>query len=194
MVFEGWDAAGKGGAIRRMTAAMDAALYRVMPIAVPTATEAAYPYLWRFWLRLPRPGHVVIFDRSWYGRLLVERVEGFATESEWRRAYSEINDFEEQLAESGVVLIKFWIHVDPEVQLARFKERELVPFKKYKLTEEDYRNRDKWPLYAKAVNDMVAMTGDGCVPWHLIPGNDKRVARVEVLKRACKAIAAALGE
>lgn len=186
LVFEGWDAAGKGGVIRRLTAAMDPEVYNVFPVAAPTPEELAHPYLWRFWRRLPRAGHVTIFDRSWYGRVLVERVEGFASTAEWQRAYSEINDFEEQLVDSGIVLLKFWLHIDPDEQLRRFQDREAMPYKKYKITEEDYRNRDQWPLYEQAVHDMILHTSTDDTPWHLIPSNDKRWARVEVLKTYCQ--------
>ena len=191
-VFEGWDAGGKGGAIRRMTAAMDARLYKVISIASPTDEEKAHHYLWRFWRHLPRAGYVTVYDRSWYGRVLVERVEGFASETEWLRSYQEINDFEEQLHEHGIVLNKFWLHIDKEEQLRRFKEREQTPWKEYKITEEDWRNRDKWDAYKDAVNDMVAHTSTEYAPWLLIPANDKRLARVEVLKNVCRRLEAAL--
>lgn len=182
LVFEGWDAAGKGGVIRRLTGAMAAQDYRVMAIAAPNAEDKARHFLWRFWRQLPRAGQMVIFDRSWYGRVLVERVEGFAREDEWRRAYTEINDFEEQLVEHGIVLLKFWLHIDPDEQLQRFQAREKTPYKKYKITEEDYRNREKWDDYTTAVNDMVAATSTEIAPWRLVPANDKRWARIEVLK------------
>jgi polyphosphate:AMP phosphotransferase len=185
-VFEGWDAAGKGGCIRRVTEALDPRLYRVVPIAAPTDEEQAHHYLWRFWRQLPADGRVTIFDRSWYGRLLVERVEGYAKPDEWRRAFHEINDFEEQLVEHGVVLSKFWIHISPEEQLRRFKEREAVPFKRHKITPEDWRNRDKWDEYRAAVNDMVAHTSTGVAPWTLVAGEDKKFARVQVLKALCQ--------
>lgn len=189
IVFEGWDAAGKGGVIRRLTAAMDPEIYHVFPVSAPTPEELAHPYLWRFWRRLPRAGDVTIFDRSWYGRVLVERVEGFASVSEWQRAYSEINDFEEQLCDSGIVLLKFWLHIDPDEQLRRFQDRETMPYKKYKITEEDYRNRDQWPLYEQAVHDMILRTSTEYAPWYLIPSNNKRWARIEVLKTYCQALA-----
>ena len=192
LAFEGWDAAGKGGAIRRLTRAMDAAHYRVIPIAAPTDEELSHHYLWRFWRRLPREGHVAIFDRSWYGRVLVERVEGFATEDEWKRAYAEINDFEEQLTLRGELVLKFWIHISQEEQLRRFKAREKVPFKKYKITEDDYRNREKWSAYELAANEMIQRTSTDYAKWCLIPGNDKRTARVEVLKTMCRELEAAL--
>jgi len=188
MVFEGWDAAGKGGIIRRLTQAMDATLYRVVPIGVPTEEELAHHYLWRFWRQLPRAGHVAIFDRSWYGRVLVERVEGLATEAEWSRAYPEINDFEEQLVEHGIVLLKFWLQVNADEQLRRFKDREATPFKQYKITPDDWRNRDRWNDYELAANEMIARTSTEYARWHLIAANDKRWARVEVLKTVCRAL------
>lgn len=188
MLFEGWDAAGKGGCIRRVTAAMDATIFRVVPIAAPTDEERSHHYLWRFWRHLPRAGHIVIFDRSWYGMVLVERVEGFARPEQWRRAYSEINEFESQLCEHGIVLLKFWLHIDRETQLSRFKEREQTPFKQFKITEEDYRNREKWNAYEAAVNEMVARTSTRSAPWHLIPANDKHLARVNVLGTINKAL------
>jgi len=192
LVFEGWDAAGKGGVIRRITRAMDAADYRIVPIAAPSEEEKAHHYLWRFWQQLPRAGSMLIFDRSWYGRVLVERVEGFAQADEWQRAYTEINDFEEQLAEHGMVVLKFWLHIDPAVQLRRFKEREKTPYKKYKITAEDYRNREKWDDYVVAVNEMVARTSTDTAPWKLVAANDKRWARVEVLKSICQGLKRAL--
>jgi AMP-polyphosphate phosphotransferase len=192
LVFEGWDAAGKGGAIRRLCAAIDIRDYRIIPIAAPTEEEQAHHYLWRFWTHLPAAGNVVIFDRSWYGRVLVERVEGFATAEEWRRAYAEIRDFEEQLTEAGMVLCKFWLHIDAEEQIRRFKAREKTAFKKYKITEEDYRNREKWSAYERAVDEMVARTSLKEAPWTLVAANDKRHARVEVIRTFCKALKARL--
>jgi len=194
VVFEGWDAAGKGGAIRRLTAAMDARLYKVISVASPTDEEKAHHYLWRFWRHLPRAGYVTIYDRSWYGRVLVERVEGFASEAEWQRSYQEINDFEEQLHEHGIVLTKFWLHIDKDEQLRRFHEREKTPWKEYKITEEDWRNREKWDDYRDAVNDMVSHTSTEFAPWILIPANDKRLARVEVVKTVSRRLQEALGE
>ncbi len=182
LVFEGADAGGKGGAIRRITHAIDSRLYRTIPVAAPTDEEKAQHYLWRFWRHIPRAGRLTIYDRSWYGRVLVERVEGFATEAEWRRAYSEINEFEEQLVESGIIVIKFWLHISEDEQLRRFKLREEVPYKQHKITEEDWRNREKWDDYKLAVNEMVVRTSTGYAPWTLIPGNDKPFARIEVLK------------
>jgi len=181
-VFEGWDASGKGGAIRRVTAAMDARLFRVISVAAPTDEEKAQHYLWRFWRQLPLAGHVTIYDRSWYGRVLVERVERFASEDERQRAYQEINQFEAQLFEHGTVLFKFWIHLSREEQLKRFREREGTPWKQHKITDEDWRNRENWAAYEAAVNDMVAHTSTELAPWTLVPGNDKKFARVKVLK------------
>jgi polyphosphate:AMP phosphotransferase len=182
LVFEGWDAAGKGGVIRRLTGPLRPRDYRVVPVAAPTEEELAHHYLWRFWRQLPRAGRMLIFDRSWYGRVLVERVEGLASGREWRRAYEEINDFEAQLVEHGTLVRKYFLHIDKDEQLARFKAREQTPYKKYKLTEEDYRNRDKWDLYVAAVDEMVARTSTDVVPWMLVPANDKRYARVRVLE------------
>jgi len=192
LVFEGWDAAGKGGVIRRITQAMAVRNFRIVPFGAPTDEERAHHYLWRFWRHLPQAGRMLIYDRSWYGRVLVERVEGFASEAEWQRAYSEINDFEDLLVEHGIVLLKFWLHIDPQEQLARFKAREQTPYKKYKITDEDYRNREKWEDYAIAINDMVALTSTRQAPWHLVPANSKRYARVDVLKTVCSALKKAL--
>jgi polyphosphate:AMP phosphotransferase len=186
LVFEGWDGAGKGGAIRRITRALDARLYRVLSVGAPTDEECAQHYLWRFWRQVPRAGYVTIYDRSWYGRVLVERVEGFATEAQWMRAYREINEFEEALADRGIVLLKFWLHIDPDEQHRRFKERERVPWKRHKITPEDWRNREKWDQYRHAVNDMVERTSSAHAPWQIIAGNDKHYARVEVLKTICE--------
>jgi polyphosphate:AMP phosphotransferase len=188
LVFEGWDAAGKGGVIRRITSALDAGEYHLVPIAAPTDEEKAHHYLWRFWRRLPRAGEVVIFDRSWYGRVLVERVEGFAPEADWRRAYEEINDFEENLTDRGFLVMKFWMHIDREEQLRRFAEREKTSYKKYKIGGEDYRNRERWDDYVRAVDDMVEHTSTDVAPWRLVPANDKRFARVAVLKAICDAL------
>jgi polyphosphate:AMP phosphotransferase len=192
LVFQGWDAAGKGGTIRRVTAAIDASICRVVPIAAPSDEEAAHHYLWRFWRRLPRRGRVRIFDRSWYERVLVERVEGLASEPEWRRAYQEIRDFEEHLCEQGVVMLKFWLHIDADEQLRRFEDREQTEFKRFKITEEDYRNRERRPAYEVAVNEMIVRTDQPKAPWHMIPANDKRYARIKVLKTFCNALEKAL--
>jgi len=193
MVFEGWDAAGKGGTIRRLTQAIDARLYRVIPFAAPTDEERAHHYLWRFWRHLPRAGRIAIFDRSWYGRVLVERVEGFASEDEWRRAYLEINEFEEELVHHGIVLCKFWLHISPEEQLQRFEAREHIPYKQFKITDEDWRNREKWDAYKAAVNEMVMRTSTEFSEWTLVAANDKRNARIEVIKTVCERLEAALG-
>ncbi len=192
LVFEGWDAAGKGGTVRRVTAALDARDYQVIPIASPTDEEREHHYLWRFWRHLSRAGRVTIFDRSWYGRVLVERVEGFATEQEWRRAYAEINDFEDQLVRHGIVLCKFWLHITKDEQLARFKTRQEVEYKRWKLTDEDWRNRENWDAYEAAVNDMVERTSTSTAPWTLVEANDKRYARIKVLNTICNGLDAAL--
>lgn len=188
LVFEGWDAGGKGGAIRRITQAIDARLYRVVPIAAPSDEEAAHHYLWRFWRHIPRAGRLTVFDRSWYGRVLVERVEGFAQPQEWQRAFHEINEFEEQLAMQDATILKFWLHISPEEQLRRFKEREQTPYKAHKITAEDWRNRDKWDDYKSAVNEMIFRTSNNYAPWHLVPGDDKKYARVFVLEKLCAAL------
>jgi polyphosphate kinase 2 (PPK2 family) len=185
LVFEGWDSAGKGGAIRRLVSSMNAANCRVVPIAAPNDEERAHHYLWRFWRHLPRAGRMLIFDRSWYGRVLVERVEGFATPEDWRRAYDEINDFERQITEHGTLLLKFWLHIDKDEQLRRFEERKITPRKQYKITEEDYRNRERWDDYLAAANEMVARTSPTAAPWVLVPANDKRTARIDVLTQVC---------
>ncbi|MBV6285987.1 polyphosphate:AMP phosphotransferase [Pseudomonas aegrilactucae] len=190
-VFEGNDAAGKGGAIRRVAAALDPRQYRIVPIAAPTEEERAQPYLWRFWRHVPARGKFTVFDRSWYGRVLVERIEGFCTPADWMRAYGEINDFEEQLHNAGVVLVKFWLSIDEQTQLERFQEREQIPFKRFKITEEDWRNREKWGAYAEAVGDMVDRTSTEVAPWTLVEANDKRWARVKVLRTINEALEAA---
>ncbi len=192
VVFEGWDASGKGGVIRRMVHAMDVQAFRVMAVAAPTPEERSHHYLWRFWRRLPHAGRMWICDRSWYGRVLVERVEALAHEEEWRRAYEEINDFEEQLVGHGMPVLKFWMHLDPRTQLERFAAREVTPHKQHKLTDEDHRNRAKWPLYEKAAEEMVARTSTDLAPWHLVPANDKRYARVRVLETVCHSLEQAL--
>lgn len=192
MVMEGWDAAGKGGVIRRMVPAMDARHYHIIPVAAPTDEERAHHYLWRFWRHISRAGHVTIYDRSWYGRVLVERVEGFATRDEWMRAYAELNDFEDQLVEHGIVLTKIWLHIDKDEQLRRFKLREETPFKRHKITDEDYRNREKWELYEQAVNDMVERTSTEYAPWVLVEANDKKYARLKTLRVFCDRLEKAL--
>ncbi len=192
VVFEGFDAAGKGSAIRRITGALDARFYRVIPTAAPTEDERAQPYLWRFWRQIPRRGHLAVFDRSWYGRVLVERVEGFCSRADWMRAYGEINDFEEQLVRNRTLILKFWLHISKEEQLRRFKEREQVSFKRYKITPEDWRNREKWDEYESAVCDMIDRTGTEIAPWTLVESDDKLFARIKVLKTLCERIGAAL--
>ena len=192
VVFAGADAAGKGGSIRRITGALDARHYRVTPVAAPTEEERAQPYLWRFWRSLPRRGRVTIFDRSWYGRVLVERVEKFCPEEDWMRAYHEINDFEEQMVEAGGIVTKFWLTITKDEQLRRFREREKTPFKTFKITAEDWRNRKKWNDYEDAVCDMVERTSNADAPWVLVPANDKYSARIQVLKTLCERIEAAL--
>jgi polyphosphate:AMP phosphotransferase len=193
LVFEGSDAAGKGGAIRRLTHALDVRQMRIMAIAAPGPEALARPYLWRFWRDVPTTGRIAIFDRSWYGRVLVERVEGFAKPAEWKRAYDEIRDFEEQLAEHGTIVVKCWLAITKEEQLLRFKERESVPFKRYKITADDWRNRRKWTAYRRAANDMFALTDTEAAPWALIASDDKRAARVEVVKTIALAVERALG-
>ena len=192
--FEGIDAAGKGGAIRRIAAAMDARQYQVTPVAAPTDEEKAQPHLWRFWRHLPRHGHVAIFDRTWYGRVLVERVEGFCTEADWLRAYGEINDFEQELIDSGMIVVKFWLQISQEEQLKRFKAREQVAFKRFKITQEDWRNREKWHEYQQAICDMVERTSTGEAPWTLVEANDKNYARVKILRTLCQRLEAALND
>ena len=194
LAFEGNDAAGKGGAIRRVTRTLDARQYRIVPVAAPTEEERMQPYLWRFWRQVPRRGRFAIFDRSWYGRVLVERVEGFASEFDWARAYSEINDFEEQLADNGAIVIKFWLAISEEEQYRRFKEREKTAFKRFKITPEDWRNRKKWDAYEKAVCDMVDRTSTDIAPWTLVEANDKLYARAKVLRTICARIEAALAK
>ena len=192
LMFEGWDAAGKGSAIRRVTQAMDPRLYQVVGVAAPTDEERVQHYLWRFWRHLPRAGYTTIFDRSWYGRVLVERVEGFAAPAEWGRAYGEINAFEEQLSAHGIVLGKFWVHISPAEQLRRFKERQTIAYKQYKITEEDWRNREKWPAYQQAVDDMVRQCSTEYAPWTLVAGDDKKFARIQILKTIVERLEAAL--
>jgi polyphosphate:AMP phosphotransferase len=192
LVFEGSDAAGKGGGIRRLTAALDARQYQIMPIAAPTQEELAHPYLWRFWRHVPRKGRIAIFDRSWYGRVLVERVEGFCAETDWLRAYSEINDFEHELMTDGAIILKFWLQISKDEQLKRFKEREATAFKRYKITAEDWRNREKWDAYHHAVCDMVERTSTGLIPWTLVEANNKKFARVKILETVCGKLEEAL--
>ena len=192
IVFEGWDAAGKGGVIKRLASGLDPRGYEVVPIAAPSAEEKAHHYLWRFWRAVPKAGHITIFDRSWYGRVLVERVEGFCTEEEWKRAFREINEFERQLADSGAVLAKFWLHISPEEQLRRFKERQTTPYKQWKITDEDWRNRAKWPQYRAAVVDMLQRTSTTHAPWTILEANCKLYARIKALRTVSDALASAL--
>jgi polyphosphate:AMP phosphotransferase len=192
-VFEGWDAAGKGGAIRRLTDAIDARDFRVIPVSKPNDEEKAHHYLWRFWRHVPRAGMVTIYDRSWYGRVLVERLEGFAAEPEWKRAYRELNEFERELSEHGVIVLKFWLHISKAEQLHRFRDREATAYKRHKMDAEDWRNRRKWESYEVAVGDMIALTSTRHAPWHLVAANNKRHARLEILKASCRQIETALG-
>ena len=191
-LFEGWDAAGKGGAIKRVAQALDARAYTIFPSPAPTRPELLHPHLWRYWTRLPKAGHVGIYDRSWYGRVLVERIEGFATPAEWGRAYDEINDFERELARWGAILLKFWIDVSPEEQLRRFREREDTPAKRWKITSEDWRNRAKRQQYRSAANDMMRLTSTPFAPWIIVPGDDKKTARIEVVSAVADALEARL--
>jgi len=191
-LFEGNDAAGKGGAIRRITGALDARDYSIIPVAAPTEEERAQPYLWRFWRHIPRRGRLIMFDRSWYGRVLVERIEGFCSKTDWMRAYSEINDFEAQLVRHNIVVVKFWLAISQEEQLRRFKEREEIAFKQFKITADDWRNREKWHEYEQAVCDMVDRTSTEIAPWTLVEANDKNYARIKILKTLCSQIEAAL--
>lgn len=191
--FEGMDAAGKGGAIRRVTAALDARQYRVVPISAPTPEELARPYLWRFWFQLPPRGNYTIFDRSWYGRVLVERVRGFAAAPDWRRAYEEINEFERQLVEQRVIVAKFWLSVSRAEQLERFKERDRNPLKRFKVDPEDWANRKHWNEYQRAAQEMIARTSTPHAPWTIVPADDKRSARLAVLRALCGQVEAALG-
>ncbi len=186
LVFEGQDAAGKGGAIRRVVKGLDAQEYQVIPIAAPTKEEFAHHYLWRFWRHLPKEGRVTIFDRSWYGRVLVERVEGFADDAAWQRAFQEMNEFEQRLTENRCVVCKFWIQIDKQEQLRRFEARQEVPYKQWKITDEDWRNREKWDAYDVAVDDMVALTNPKSAPWVLVEGNNKRWSRVKVIETVCE--------
>lgn len=192
VAFEGSDAAGKGGSIRRIAAAMDARHYQIIPIASPTEEERDQPYLWRFWRHIPKNGRVAIFDRTWYGRVLVERVEGLCTEADWLRAYAEINDFEHEVIADGAIIVKFWLQISKQEQLRRFKEREKIAFKRFKITTEDWRNRKKWNEYHNAVCDMIERTSTGQVPWTLIEANDKQFARVKILETLCNRLEAAL--
>jgi polyphosphate kinase 2 (PPK2 family) len=193
VVLEGMDASGKGGSIRRITAALDARQYRVVPISAPTPEEKARPYLWRFWFQLPPRGNYTIFDRTWYGRVLVERVRGFADAPDWQRAYEEINEFERQLVEHQVIVAKFWMSVSPAEQLARFAERDRNRLKRFKVDPEDWINRKLWKPYQAAARDMLALTSTPHAPWTIVPADDKRHARLRVLRGLCERIESALG-
>ena len=186
--FEGWDAAGKGGAIRRLTSHLDPRGYKVNPTAAPNDVEKVHHYLWRFWREMPKAGHIAIFDRTWYGRVMVERIEGFCGEADWKRAYQEINEMEEHMANFGAVIVKFWIHIDKDEQERRFKERMEDPAKQWKITDEDWRNREKWDAYEQAVNEMLVRTSTTYAPWTIIEGNSKYFARVKVLETVVEAM------
>ena len=186
--FEGWDAAGKGGAIKRLTEKMDARGYVVNPTAAPNDLEKAHHYLWRFWKNMPKDGHIAIFDRTWYGRVMVERIEGFCTQEEWKRAYKEINDMEKDLADAGAVVLKFWMQIDKKEQEKRFRQRQENPEKQWKITEEDWRNREKWEQYEEAVNEMLIRTSTEYAPWIVVEGNDKYYARLKVLETVIDAL------
>lgn len=192
IVFEGWDAAGKGGAIKRITEKLDPRGYVVYPISAPHGEDKTRHYLYRFWRRLPENGQIAVFDRSWYGRVLVERVEGFAAESEWKRAYKEINSFERQLRDFGTIVAKFWVHISREEQLRRFEVRQAIGYKAWKLTDEDWRNRQKWESYEEAVEEMLVKTSTTGSPWSLIEGNDKYWARTRVLAKLVKILSTEL--
>ena len=194
IAYEGWDAAGKGGNIKRITGALDPRGFEVHPIASPEPKEKARHYLWRFWTRLPKTGHIAIFDRTWYGRVMVERIEGFCTEAEWKRAYQEINEMEAHMANAGAIVLKFWMHIDKDEQERRFKERMENPAKQWKITDEDWRNREKWDLYEDSVNEMLLRTSTDYAPWVVVEGNDKYYARIKVLSTVVKAIEERLKE
>lgn len=186
--FEGWDAGGKGGAIKRLTSNLDPRGYRVNPTAAPNDIEKVHHYLWRFWNSVPKAGHIAIFDRTWYGRVMVERIEGFCSEAQWRRAYQEINEMESHMANAGAVVLKFWLHIDKDEQERRFRERQANPAKQWKITDEDWRNREKWDQYEEAVNEMLIRTSTTYAPWIVVEGNDKRYARVKVLQTVVDAL------
>lgn len=192
IAYEGWDAAGKGGNIKRIAGALDPRGFEVHPIASPEPHEKARHYLWRFWNRLPKTGHVAIFDRTWYGRVMVERLEGFCSENEWQRAYNEINEFEKELSDWGAVIVKFWVQIDKDTQLQRFTDRQNTPEKQWKITDEDWRNREKWDLYEDAVNEMMKKTNTTYAPWYVLESNDKKYARIKALKIVIDAIEQAL--
>ncbi len=192
IIFEGWDAAGKGGAIRRVTEKLDPRGFVVYSIAAPKGDEATHHYLWRFWTRLPESGQIAIFDRSWYGRVMVERVEGLCSETEWKRAYREINSLERQLVDYGTILLKFWLHIDPDEQLRRFQSRSGDKLRSWKLTEEDWRNREKWDLYEEAVNEMLLKTSTITAPWTVVEGNSKPFSRIKILSTLVEKLSAEL--
>ena len=186
--FEGWDAAGKGGAIKRLTSHLDPRGYKVNPTAAPNDIEKVHHYLWRFWNNMPKAGHIAIFDRTWYGRVMVERIEGFCKEEDWRRAYQEINEMESHMANFGAVVLKFWLHIDKDEQERRFNERMNDPAKQWKITDEDWRNREKWDAYEAAVNEMLVRTSTTYAPWTIVEGNSKYYARVKVLRTVVEAL------
>lgn len=192
IVYEGWDAAGKGGNIKRLTGALDPRGFEVHPIASPEPREKARHYLWRFWTRLPKTGHIAIFDRSWYGRVMVERLEGFCSENDWQRAYYEMNEFEQELHSWGAIVLKFWVQIDKDTQLERFTERQNTPEKQWKITDEDWRNREKWDQYETAVNEMLQKTSTTYAPWHILESTDKKYARIKALKIVVDALEKAL--
>ena len=194
IAYEGWDAAGKGGNIKRIAAALDPRGYEVHPIASPEPAEKSRHYLWRFWNRLPKDGHIAIFDRTWYGRVMVERLEGFCSENDWQRAYNEINEFEKELVDWNAVVIKFWVQIDKDTQLARFTDRQNTPEKQWKITDEDWRNREKWDLYEGAIDEMIEKTSTKYAPWYILESNDKKYARIKALKTVIKAIEKKLAE
>lgn len=188
IAYEGWDAAGKGGNIKRLTGALDPRGFEVHPIASPEPHEKARHYLWRFWTRVPKTGHIAIFDRTWYGRVMVERLEGFCSENDWMRAYNEMNEFEKELSDWGAVIIKFWVQIDKETQLQRFTDRQNTPEKQWKITEEDWRNREKWDLYEGAVNEMIQKTSTAYAPWYVLESVDKKYARIKALQIVIRAL------
>ena len=188
IAYEGWDAAGKGGNIKRLTSALDPRGFEVHPIASPEPAEKNRHYLWRFWKRLPKDGHIAVFDRTWYGRVMVERLEGFCSENDWQRAYNEINEFEKELTDWGAIVIKFWVQIDKDTQLKRFTDRQNTPEKQWKITDEDWRNREKWDMYEDAVNEMIQKTSTEFAPWHILESNDKHYARIKALKTVISAI------
>ena len=194
IAYEGWDAAGKGGNIKRIAEALDPRGYEVHPIASPEPHEKARHYLWRFWTRLPKDGHVAIFDRTWYGRVMVERIEGFCSENDWKRAYNEINEFEKELDDWGAVIIKFWVQIDKDTQLERFNDRQNTPEKRWKITEEDWRNREKWDLYEQAVDEMIQKTSTKFAPWHILESTDKKYARIKALEIVVEELEKRLGK